>query len=228
MHNEKKDTDISALEVVSTLKNYNTFVIDIMTKNMKFGRVLDFGCGYGEFANQLNKMGYDCDGVEVNLKAISKAKELGVKIFSGLNELKRRYPIVTSLNVLEHIEDDEKVLKDLFEIIEDNGTLILYLPASLAAWTDMDLQVGHYRRYSKKMIIEKLKNAGFEVIGASYKDFGGWLILIILKTLKIKPKFNLKLLQLYDKFVFPLIKYLDIFGSHIIGKNVLVVARVVR
>jgi SAM-dependent methyltransferase len=228
MHNEKKDTDISALEVVSTLKNYNTFVIDIMTKNMKFGRVLDFGCGYGEFANQLNKMGYDCDGVEVNLKAFSRAKELGVKTFSGLNELKRRYPIVTSLNVLEHIEDDQKVLKDLFEIIEDNGTLILYLPASLAAWTDMDVKVGHYRRYTKKMIIEKLKNAGFEVIGASYKDFGGWLILIILKTLRIKPKFNLRLLLLYDKFIFPLIKYLDIFGSHFIGKNVLVVARVVR
>tara|TARA_Y100000389_G_C17336284_1_gene450831 strand:+ start:183 stop:848 length:666 start_codon:yes stop_codon:yes gene_type:complete len=220
--------DTAALEVISNLKNYNSFVLNLMKKNMKVGKVLDFGCGYGVFAKQLNELGYECDGVEVDLEANLRAKKLGIKTFLGLGEVTNRYPVITSLNVLEHIEDDEKALNDLYEIIENNGTLVLYLPASMMAWSDMDLKVGHYRRYSKKMISEKLERTKFEVTHTSYKDFGGWLILVIFRVLRIKPKFNQKLLKFYDTFIFPVTKYLDIFSSHIVGKNILVVAKVVK
>ena len=48
------------------------------------------------------------------------------------------------------------------------------------------------------------------------------------KTLRIKPKFNTKLLKFYDKFIFPYIKYLDIVGAPFIGKNILIVAKVTK
>lgn len=64
---ENKDT--FALETMSELKNYNNFVQTLMKKHIGVGSVLDFGCGYGDFARHLNDSGWECDGVEVDKKA---------------------------------------------------------------------------------------------------------------------------------------------------------------
>ena len=221
---ENKDT--AALEMMSYLKNYNKFVLLMMKKHLSEGPILDFGSGLGDFAKKLNDLGYECDGVEVDAEAKLESQKKGIQTFNSLTEIKKLYPTVTSLNVLEHIENDTKILKDLFNIIEENGSLVLYLPASMAAWSNMDVQVGHYRRYSKKEIIKKLHIAGFTVTHSSYKDFGGWLILILFRLFRINPKFDKNLTIFYDKFIFPFIKYLDLFGTFFVGKNILVVAKV--
>lgn len=223
-----KNKDTAALEVMSELKNYNKFVQTLMKKHTSKGSVLDFGCGYGDFAKHLNDSGYECDGVEIDKESNLESQKKGIKTFYSLTEVKKLYPAVTSLNVLEHIEDDLKILQNLFNIIENTGHLILYLPSSMAVWSNMDVEVGHYRRYSKKEIIQKLHSTGFAVTHSSYKDFGGWLILLIFRLFRIKPKFNLKLLKFYDKFIFPFIKYVDILGAPFIGKNILIVAKVIK
>ena len=174
--------------MMSYLKNYNKFVLLLMKRYITEGPILDFGSGLGDFAKQLNDSGYKCDGVEVDSKCNLESQKKGIKTFNSLTEVKKLYPTVTSLNVLEHIEDDIKILKDLFNIIEENGSLILYLPASMAVWSNMDVEVGHYRRYSKKDLIHKLKSTGFNIIHSSYKDFGGWLILLAFRLFRIKPK----------------------------------------
>tara|TARA_Y100000389_G_C17453834_1_gene516682 strand:+ start:1621 stop:2292 length:672 start_codon:yes stop_codon:yes gene_type:complete len=220
--------DTAALEVMSELKNYNKFVQTLMKKHTNKGSVLDFGCGYGDFAKHLNDSGYECDGVEVDKESNLESQKKGIKTFYSLTEVKKLYPVVTSLNVLEHIKDDLKILQNLFNIIENTGHLILYLPSSMMVWSNMDAEVGHYRRYSKKEIIQKLHSTGYVVTHSSYKDFGGWLILLIFRLFRIKPKFNLKLLKFYDKFIFPFIKYIDILGSPFIGKNIIIVAKVIK
>ena len=101
---------------------------------------------------------------------------------------------------------------------------MLYLPASKIAWTQMDEDVNHYRRYSKKELIEKLTRSGFYIQSVKYVDFIGWLVLMIFKLFRIKPKFNKKLLIFYDKFFFKNLKFLDYFFQKIVGKNLLVVA----
>jgi SAM-dependent methyltransferase len=223
-----KNKDTAALEVMSELKNYNKFVQTLMKKHIRKGSVLDFGCGFGDFAKNLNDSGYKCDGVELDKEANLESQKKGVKTFYFLNEIKKLYPVVVSLNVLEHIEDDIKILENLFEIIDQNGSLVLYLPASEIVWSNMDVEVGHHRRYSKKDLIQKLHSTGFNVTHSSYKDFSGWLVLLVFRLLRIKPKFNTKLLKFYDKFIFPYIKYLDIVGAPFIGKNILIVAKVTK
>lgn len=221
-----KNKDTAALEMMSYLKNYNKFVLLLMKRYITAGPILDFGSGLGDFATQLNDSGYKCDGVEIDSKCNLESQKKGIKTFYSLTEVKKLYPTVTSLNVLEHIEDDLKILKDLFNIIEENGSLILYLPASMAVWSNMDVEVGHHRRYSKKEIIHKLHSVGFTVTHSSYKDFGGWLILILFRLFRITPKFDKNLTIFYDRFIFPFAKYLDVIGSFFIGKNILLVAKV--
>jgi SAM-dependent methyltransferase len=221
-----KNKDTAALEIMSELKNYNKFVQTLMKKHIRKGSVLDFGCGYGDFAKHLNDSGYKCDGVEVDKKAVLESQKKSIKVFNSLSEVKKLYPTVISLNVLEHIEDDIEVLKNLFNIIENDGSLVLYLPASMAAWSNMDVEVGHYRRYSKKEIIHKLHTTGYNVTHSSYKDFSGWLTLIIFRLLRVKLHFNEELITFYDRFIFPFAKFLDLLGSFFIGKNILIVAKV--
>ena len=126
---------------------------------------------------------------------------------------------------MEHIDDDENAIKEITKKMEKDGLLILYVPASMKAWSQMDIDAGHYRRYEKKEIIKKLENNNLKVVHFSFKDCAGWLILVIFRFLKIKPKFNKKLLILYDKLFFPFLKYIDLIGGRFFGKNIFVVAK---
>ena len=217
--------DTVALEIMSELKNYNDFVNKIMLKFIKTGPVLDFGSGFGIFCKFLNTSGFQCHGLEIDKEALSQSKKNKIKTFTDLSEIDILYPVITSLNVLEHIDDDENAIKEITKKIEKDGLLILYVPASMKAWSQMDIDAGHYRRYEKKEIIKKLENNNLKVVHFSFKDCAGWLILVIFRFLRIKPKFNKKLLILYDKLFFPFLKYIDLIGGRFFGKNIFVVAK---
>tara|TARA_B100000674_G_scaffold472012_1_gene461409 strand:- start:360 stop:1001 length:642 start_codon:yes stop_codon:yes gene_type:complete len=210
---------------MSELKNYNDFVNKIMLKFIKTGPVLDFGSGFGIFCKFLNTSGFQCHGLEIDKEALSQSKKNKIKTFTDLSEIDILYPVITSLNVLEHIDDDENAIKEITKKMEKDGLLILYVPASMKAWSQMDIDAGHYRRYEKKEIIKKLENNNLKVVHFSFKDCAGWLILVIFRFLKIKPKFNKKLLILYDKLFFPFLKYIDLIGGRFFGKNIFVVAK---
>ena len=217
--------DTVALEIMSELKNYNNFVNKIMLRYIKNSPVLDFGSGFGIFCKFLNSSGFECHGLEVDKEAINQSKKNQVRTYSDISELDSSYPVVTSINVLEHIQDDEKTIKELKKIMRKDGLLILYVPASMKAWSQMDIDAGHHRRYEKKEIINKLERNNFKVIHYSFKDCAGWLILVIFRFLKIKPKFNKTLLIIYDRVFFRFLRYIDILGGKFFGKNIFVVAK---
>lgn len=210
---------------MSELKNYNDFVNKTMLNYIKNSPVLDFGSGFGIFCKFLNNSGFVCHGLEVDKEAINQSKKNQVRTYSSLSEIDSSYPVVTSINVLEHIQDDEKALDQIKKIMQKDGLLILYVPASMKAWSQMDIDAGHHRRYEKKEILEKLERNNFKVIHYSFKDCAGWLILVIFRFLKIKPKFNKRLLIIYDKIFFPFFRYIDILAGKFFGKNIFVVAK---
>jgi len=220
--------DTVALEIMSELKNYNNFVNKIMLRYIKNSPVLDFGSGFGIFCKFLNSSGFECHGLEVDKEAINQSKKNQVRTYSDISELDSSYPVVTSINVLEHIQDDEKALDQIKKIMQKDGLLILYVPASMKAWSQMDIDAGHHRRYEKKEILEKLERNNFKVIHYSFKDCAGWLILVIFRFLKIKPKFNKRLLIIYDKIFFPFFRHIDILGGKFFGKNIFVVAKLLE
>jgi glycosyltransferase involved in cell wall biosynthesis/phospholipid N-methyltransferase len=75
----------------------------------------------------------------------------------------RRVDTVLCLNVLEHIEQDQAVLESVFRILPAGGRLVLVVPALKRLFGEIDKQVGHYRRYERSEIKDKLQRAGFEV-----------------------------------------------------------------
>lgn len=92
-------------------------------------------------------------------------------------------------DVLEHIENEKKVLSEISRILKKNGLLLLSVPAFNILWSFHDEQAGHKRRYTKKMLLKLSEEADFEVLFLTYFNATLFLpILIIRKILKITSK----------------------------------------
>ena len=219
------DKDIIAQETLSYLNNYNDYIFNKVSNFIVGNKILDFGSGFGLFCKFLKDKGYKIDAYEINKEAKQQTIEKGIDTFSSLDEIVKKYNTITSMNVLEHVENDESLLIDINSILEPGGHLILFLPCSKFVWSQMDVDANHYRRYSKEEIIKKLNSTNFEIISYHYSDFIGWSVLVLLKIFRIKPTFNKNLLIFYDKFIFKFFKYLDKIFKNIIGKNIIVFAK---
>jgi SAM-dependent methyltransferase len=116
-----------------------------------------------------------------------------------------RLDTVLCLNVLEHIEDDEKVLDHFFHLLPSDGRVVLIVPALKSLYGEIDKAIGHHRRYEKNEIIEKLKRAGFGVEEAKFFNLigiPGWYLNSCLLKRKAVPGFQVRL----NDFLVPLLR----------------------
>ena len=74
-----------------------------------------------------------------------------------------QFDSVVCLNVLEHIEDDLHALKQMRDVLAPGGTLALLVPAYQVLYGEFDRAVGHFRRYGKSDLVDKLKRTGFAI-----------------------------------------------------------------
>ena len=96
----------------------------------KSGRVLDYGCGVGDFMTMLTKHGYETVGIEPNpsARAILAAKQLHV--FPSMQSLSSQpcFDVITLWHVFEHLKNPTVSLQDFYEKLHPEGYLILALP----------------------------------------------------------------------------------------------------
>lgn len=127
------------------------------------------------------------------------------------------------INVLEHIEDDEFELELVNKTLSDRGKIIIFVPALNFLFSEFDKQIGHFRRYTKSELIKKCKVANFEIKLAKYFDISGilpWFIKYkLLKSLNMESG----AVQLYDRSVVPITKFLESMVTPPIGKNLLLI-----
>ena len=99
---------------------------------------------------------------------------------------------VLCVNVLEHIEDDEKALSAMAERLKPGGFVILYVPAINWAYGAMDEQLGHFRRYNKSMVKALASKCSLNIVHIRYVNFvglfGWWLSGRIQKETLIDPR----------------------------------------
>ena len=207
--------------------------LDIKNDKNFTGEIVDFGAGTGYLA-QIFQDSYLCKviGVEIDpvLQALIVSK--GINCVNNIENLQQEIGYIYSSNVLEHIEDDLGLLKQLNNKLINGGKLGLYLPALPMLYSEMDKQIGHYRRYTKKELRIKLNKAGFIVERIHYDDPIGVLASMLVKILKYN-KFvnlpNLKALIFYDRFIYPISNLFGILAFRkVTGKNLLVIARKIK
>ena len=122
---------------------------------------------------------------------------------------------IYSINVLEHIEDDEAVMAEIFNKLKSGSRFYVYAPAFTSLWMPMDDLVGHVRRYRKSEMVQKLKTADLKIETASYIDSAGFFATLLMKPFaRADGVLNVGLVKLFDKVCFPVGRLLDklIFG----------------
>ena len=212
------------LDVMETAENYNAYLLRMLCGSLcgHERKILDFGAGTGLYAKQLQRLNPHVKIIALepadNLDAMYRDKV--VEKISSLRECEA-IDLIYSFNVLEHIEDDVTILKEMYHVLSHKGKLCLFVPAFPCLYSAMDKKVGHYRRYTRKELISKVESAGFKVRVCVYKDFCGWFISFVYKYLDhASGDINPKMLWLYDRVIMPVSILFDkITGGKICGKN---------
>lgn len=138
----------------------------------KGGKILNIGCGTGGTVSLLEEFG-QVDNVDVSDEAVEYCKKKGIKKVKKYDG--KRLPYRTgsfdtaiALDVLEHIEDDMAALSEWYRVLGPHGKLIITVPAYNWLWSDHDVRLHHFRRYTVSELYRKLSESGFTVKKRSY------------------------------------------------------------
>lgn len=152
----------------------------LVDKNQK---VLDLGCGTGDFIKILNKKNKEIEGIEISKKVAQIGQKKGFKIkiadlHSTFPYPKNTFDTVTAGEIIEHIYDTDFFLEEIKRILKPNGFLVLSTPniatigrrlmllsgVNSLIETSLDHSAGHIRYFTKKSLEDLLKKHGFKII----------------------------------------------------------------
>ena len=156
----KENTEYSGLHELLNLeviKNYNSSIVKESLKNTVSPKnVIDFGAGIGTLSMIFRKFSINTQCIEIDEVNKEYLIKRNFSVFDSLSQLKDSADLIFSSNVLEHIEDDLSILKELKKKLSPEGIIFLYLPAKMILWSKMDDAVGHYRRYEINDLKKKM------------------------------------------------------------------------
>jgi SAM-dependent methyltransferase len=137
-------------------------------------KILDVGCGAGNMIHHLSRYG-SVVGIDNNPIPLRIAHERGYDARLAQAEdmpfEDRSFHLVTALDVIEHCEDDEQILRECYRVCADDGLIAITVPAFQWLWTNNDVINDHKRRYSSSELREKVTEAGFTVRRMTYNNF---------------------------------------------------------
>ena len=114
-----------------TINRYNE-LLDTFEKFRKTNKILDVGCGIGYFLEVAKKRGWDVYGTEFTNIAVYKCSEKGIKMKKGIldpeNYLPEEFDIITSFEVIEHINNPIHELNNFHKLLRKGGLVYVTTP----------------------------------------------------------------------------------------------------
>ena len=193
------------------------------------GNILEVGAGCGSFTRN-----YFSDRIDTltltekdNLNYIELSKKYRenskVKVYKEpINNLKQKYDVILYLHVLEHIKDDNKEIEEAIHKLNENGFLIIMVPAHQKMYSNLDKVVGHYRRYDINFFQKEINST--KLVNLRFLDSTGYFLYKINNLIFKKEEFPSKLkIFIWDKFFTPLSIILDFILMYKFGKCILAI-----
>jgi len=144
------------------------WVVRQLIRNIKPQDFIEIGSASGEMADWLSEREIPGVAVEISPKALRMLRARfdnhpRIQVHNAAEgQPDRTADLLLSMEVMEHLADDRLALSEWFELIRPGGHLLLSVPAGKRLFSAEDEMVGHYRRYERRELTEKLTAAGFE------------------------------------------------------------------
>ena len=177
---EKSHFDINSIE---NKQKYKYYIEIIINAGLSDTSITDIGCGRGGFLFWLKNNGWNsnCQGVDIDLKSIPGTEacknEQGMHITFQKGEATElpfangTQSLLTYFHVLEHICNINKVLKEAFRVLNENGYIMIEVPDAerykdfpigTAFWLSIREHVNHF---SQSAVCSVLQRNGFNIVG---------------------------------------------------------------
>jgi 2-polyprenyl-3-methyl-5-hydroxy-6-metoxy-1,4-benzoquinol methylase len=141
--------------------------------------ILEAGCGWGTNLEALEVAGYQITGLDVSRKTLDRLdrahrKLVEADLSQALPEILPAYDCVLALDVIEHIDDDRRAVRELRRLVKPDGRVIVSVPALPELYSQFDEVQGHRRRYTAQSLRLCLEGAGFIVEDILW--WGQWMV----------------------------------------------------
>jgi SAM-dependent methyltransferase len=182
-------------------------------------RVMEVGSGHGNFTQHLLDRDLvvatdiEPSSIEVIREKFADYPNVRTRVHNICDEVDdqlRAFDIDTilSVNALEHIEDDRTAISNIAKILRVGGCAILIVPSHQWLYGTMDSSIGHFRRYTKRDMAQKMEAAGLVVEKQFYLNVLGvlgWFVNGRVLKQTVPPNGQLKL---FNKVV-PVFSWLE-------------------
>lgn len=138
------------------------------------GKILDIGCSTGIFLDIAKAKGWQTYGLELNEVEFALAQEKGHNVYNSLLnqvDFNQKFNIVSLWDVFEHIKDGDAILKEIKNILTDDGVILLQIPSadSLAARAmqekcNMFDGLEHVNLYGVRSLTKLIENNGLKIL----------------------------------------------------------------
>lgn len=156
-------------------------------------RILDAGCGSGRNMVEFARHGA-VTGVELSEASVQLARERGAgEVVAGsvleMPFAEGSFDLAASLDVIEHLEDDLAVLRELRRVVAPGGALLVTVPAYQWLWSGHDEVNHHFRRYTRRSLQRAGEQAGWRQVRTTYFNS---LLLPAAIVLRVLDRFSRK------------------------------------
>ena len=236
-HASFEDADLALEQTLEELDvnvpHYNEWVRSLV-EPAAFGTVLELGAGVGTFTHALLKTAAHVVAVEPSARASAVLANSTIvddrvtTVHGYVRDAVNFAPFDGAVlsNVLEHIETDEAVLKELFGLVRPGGSVAVFSPAFPLLMSGFDRSIGHVRRYRKRDLCHRFERAGFEIAAAHYVNLPGFFAWLLVTRLLGKRPTHRRLSRLYDNCVVPSTRWIEARVKPPFGQSILVIGRV--
>lgn len=147
----------------------------LASRDLPVGKLLDIGCGVGDFLHIAEHNGWQCTGVEPSEEAreIARQRIKGDLLYSeDLNHLPdQSFDLITMWHVLEHVDDLKWQVAQLQRLIKPNGRIVIAVPNYRsydgrfynAYWAAYDVP-RHLNHFNRTVITKIFKTSGLSLV----------------------------------------------------------------
>ncbi len=161
------------------------------------GLIVEMGCGTGSNLLLYKQRGCNVLGVDRSDASIACCNQAGINavkkdLAAEPLEMTEKARYIFALDFIEHLRDPEVFLERLMDISTDKTELIISVPAHQYLFSSWDKKMQHYRRYSKSLLTNQLKNAGWTINEMTYSHALLFLPSILMRKLKPQKEEDLE------------------------------------